>query len=508
MTEMGVTKMTSERTNQDGRKRDGDATTAAMPPLNAASLERTQIAKYHTKGGAGFAAEDANNLADRLRGKDAQVVGQSNALHGADRVVDGVHVQSKYYGSAAATMRSAFDPQGGGYQYAGQVLEVPKEQYGQCVELMRERIGEGQVPGHTNPADAEKLVKKGTVTYKQARNIARAGNIDSVQFDVETGAAVSSGAFGLSFAISYWAGRRQGLNDEEAIGSALRDALSAGAATLVTHVVGAQLLRTEAAAWGTVAVRQGVRAAARTSLGKNAVEGIAAASLGKSVHGAAAVNHVSKLLRSNVVTAGVAAAVTCAPDFYRAMFDESISWQQFAKNSAVNVASVAGGVGGWMGGAAAGAAIGSAVPLVGTAVGGFVGGVLGALGGGFAAGELTKSIADEMVEDDAEALLEVLGMELQRLSLEYMLTEREVEKIMAVVRDTADAKWLRRMYKKTGGSKRQGRRFVRRQFKQEFRRIAEQRRRVALPSAQRFRGEVQSLVETLQEETTNGRARI
>lgn len=504
--------MTSERTNQHRRTRDGDATKAATPPLSAASLERTQIAKYHTKGGAGFAAEDANNLADRLRGKDAQVVGQSNALRGADRVVDGVHVQSKYYRSASATMRSAFDPHGGGYQYAGQVLEVPKEQYGQCVELMRERIGEGQVPGHTNPADAEKLVKKGTVTYKQARNIARAGNIDSAQFDVKTGAAVSSGVFGLSFAISYWAGRRQGLNDDEAIGSALRDALSAGAETLVTHVVGAQLLRTKAAAWGTVAARQGVRAAARTSVGKSAVEGIAAASLGKSVHGAAAVNHVSKLLRSNVVTAGVAAAVTCAPDFYRAMFDESISWQQFAKNSVVNVASVAGGVGGWIGGAAAGAkagaAIGSAVPLVGTAVVGVVGAFLGALGGGFASGKLTKSIADRMVEDDAKALLEVLGKELQRLSLEYMLTEREVEEIMAVVRDTANAKWLRRMYKKTGGCEKQGRCFVRREFEQEFKRIAGRRQSVALPSAQRFCGEVQSLVETLQEEAMNGRARI
>ena len=67
-----------------------DATKAAMVSLDAAALERTQIAKYHTKGGTGFAAEDANNLAVRLRGKDAKVVGQSNDLHGVDRVVDGV----------------------------------------------------------------------------------------------------------------------------------------------------------------------------------------------------------------------------------------------------------------------------------------------------------------------------------------------------------------------------------------------------------------------------------
>ena len=272
-----------------------------------------------------------------------------------------------------------------------------------------------------------------------------------------------------------------------------RDALCAGAATLVTHVVGAQLLRTKAAAWGTVAVRPGVRAVARTALGKEAVEGIAKTSLGKAVHGAAAVNHVSKLLRSNAVTGGVTAAVMCAPDFYRAAFDESISWQQFTKNSVVNVASVAGGVGGWLGGAAAGAAIGSAVPFVGTAAGGIVGGILGSLGGGMAAGKLTQSIADELVEDDDSALVKVLEKELQKLSLEYMLSEAEVEQVLAVVRDTANTNWLRRMYKETGGREDLGRRFVREQFECEFEDVAKRRRTFVSPSAEHFRCEVREL---------------
>ena len=468
--------------NQRSKHREGcDATKAAMAPLDAAALELLQISRYHTKGGAGFAAEDANSLADRLRGKDAKLVGRSNKRHGVDRVVDGVHVQSKYYENPAATMRSAFEPHGGQYRYAGQVLEVPKDQYDQCVELMRKRISKGQVPGRTDPADAEKLVKKGTVTYKQARNIARAGNIDSVKFDVKTGAAVASGAFGLSFAINYWQGRRQGLNSTEAIKAAFQEALCTGSAALVTHVVGAQLLRTEAAAWGTVAVRQGVQATARTSLGKKAIQGIAKASLGKPVYGAPATNHVSKLFRSNVVTASVTTAVMCAPDFYRATFDKSISWKQFTKNSVVNVAGVAGGVGGWMAGAAAGAAIGSAVPILGTAVGGVIGGILGSLGGAGAAGKLTKSIADVMAEDDAKALLEVLEKELHRLSQEYMLSEREVEQIIDVVSNTVNTKWLRCMYKETGGRMEPGRRFVRRKFEQEFKKIAKGRQKFTLP---------------------------
>ena len=334
-------------TRNNEQRKDRDAIGAATAPPSATALERTQIARYHTKGGHGFAAEDANNLADRLRGKVAKLVGRSNERHGADRVVDGVHVQSKYYENAPATMRSAFDPHGGNYRYSGQVLEVPKDQYDECVALMRQRIREGRVPGHTDPADAEKLVKKGTVTYRQARNVARAGNIDSVTFDVKTGAVVASGAFGVSFAINYWQGRRQGLDNIEAIRAALGEALATGSSTLVAHVVSTQLLRTKSAAWGTVVARPCVKTIARTSLGKKAVEGIAAASLGKAVHGVAAVNHVSKLLRSNAVTGTVTAVASCTPDFYRAAFDKSISWQQFTKNSVVNVAGVAGGVGGW-----------------------------------------------------------------------------------------------------------------------------------------------------------------
>ena len=459
-------------------------------PLAAAWLERTQIAKYHnSKGGHGFAAEDANNIADRLRGKDAKIVGQGNERNGADRLVDGVFVQSKYYGDASSTMQAAFDRNGGGYRYPGQVLEVPKDQYEECLALMRKRISDGEVPGYANPAHAEELVKKGTVTYKQARNIARAGNIDSVKFDVKTGAALASGAFGLSFAINYWQALRQGRDATEALGDALRQGLEAGVGTLVTYVVAAQLLRTKVAAMGTVAARQGVRVIVRTDIGRRAVDGIAAASLGKTVHGAAAVNHVSKLFRSNVVTGAVTAVVVSAPDFYRAAFDNSISWKQFTKNTAVNVASVAGGsVGAW-GGAAVGATIGSAIPGVGTVVGGVVGGLLGSVGGGVAANSGAKIVADEIVADDSKALMKILQRALEELAIEYMLSEQEVGQLIDAVRNRVDGDWLRRMYRETEGRKKRGRRFARREFEGVFKEIAQRRPRIAGPSATHFHRE-------------------
>ena len=462
----------SRQQNKHDKQRD--AARAVVAPTAAASLETTQIAKYHTKGGTGFAAEDANHLADRLHGKDAEIVGKTNERNGADRVVDGVPIQSKYYKTASDTMRSAFDGNGN-YRYADQVLEVPKDQYEKCLKRMQQSIRDGKVPGHTDPADAEQLVQKGTVTYKQARNIARAGNIDSVKYDVKTGAAVAVGVLGLSFCINFAQARWQGLDVGDAFLVALKEALATGAVAWVAYVLSSQLLRTHTAAVGTVAARGAVRTVARSTLGKKAVEKIAEASLRKAVHGAAAVNHVSKLLRSNVVTGSVMVAVSCAPDFYRAAFDGSISWQQFTKNTVVQAASVAGGVGGWMGGTAVGAAVGSAVPIIGTAVGGFIGGVIGAFCGGTVAGSAAKSVADEFVEDDAKALVRTLQAELQQLAQEYMLSGPEVEQIVEVVRGVVDGDWLHEMYRRTDGNAAHGRKFVRAEFERKFEDIIRQR---------------------------------
>ena len=479
-------------------KRSADNALSAS--LAAQELEKTQISRYHTKGGHGFAAEDANTLNDRFSGKKSEVVGRSNELNGADRVVDGVRVQSKYCQSASETIAAAFDSGSGNYRYEGQVLEVPKDQYETCLELMRKRIAQGKVPGFENPADAEILVREGTVTYKQARNIARAGNIDSLVFDAKTQAVTSTYVFAISFAVTFAQNRWQGESAKNAMRAALKSSILAGSTTLVTGIISAQVLRTKAAAIGVVSVRSGVRAISRTTIGRQAIHRIAAGSLGKAVYGAAAINHVSKLLRSNFVTATIATAVTSAPDFYRAAFSRSISWRQFTKNISVNVAGVATGTAGWFGGAATGAAIGSALfPGVGTAIFGVGGGILGALGCGIGGSKAAKAIADTIADDDSKQLLTILQDEIQSLAFEYMLTEDEVEDIASTVKSTVNPKWLRRMFKETKGetNKDRSRKFVRTEFEPQFEAIIKKRPRIELPSEDQLEEEVLRLVETV-----------
>lgn len=119
---------------------------------------------------------------------------------------------------------------------------------------------------------------------------------------------------------------------------------------------------------------------------------------------------------------------------------------------------------------------------------------MGSLGLDIVTSQVAKSIAIEFVEDDAEALIRVLEVELQKLALEYMFSDPEVEQIAKMVRRKVDAEWLRGMYRETGGDSATGRRFVRDMFNREFMEITERRRKVAPPSARRFRREMVKFV--------------
>lgn len=442
----------------------------------ARQLERSQIAKYYTKAGHGFSAEDANAFSDQVRMREVEITGTSNELFGPDRIVDGIKIQTKYYNTAKDTVNAAFHLDTGLYKYSGQLLEVPADQYQESIRIMENKIRDGKVPGITDPQEAQLLVREGTVTYQQARNIARAGNIDSLKFDAKTQAVTSGYMFAISFSVSYARAKWEGKSDNDAISDALEVALATGTSTYITGIMTAQVLRTRVAAMGVVTMRNGVKAVYKTPLGKTAVEKLAQASLGKTVYGAAATNHVAKLLRSNVITSTVATVVIMTPDFYRAALARNISWAQFGKNLVVNTSGVVGGVGGWMGGAALGTAIGGPI-------GGVFGGIVGALAGGSASSRGVKVVADQFMEDDAQKMLSIVQNITEELSFEYLLNETELQIFADEIKTCLDATWLRRMFKAGNSGDRQQlcAEFAREQLEPMCEGIIKERVRICLP---------------------------
>lgn len=342
-----------------------------------------QFRRYRSKQGHGWAAEDANAMSDRLRGKKVELVGDNNALNGADRITNGIKIQTKYCQTAKESINSTFNNDS--YRYEGMKLEVPKEQYNDAIKLMAEKIKEGKVKGVSDPMLAKDIVLKGKHTYNEAKNIAKAGNIDSIKFDIKTQAITCSITCGLSILYSYTNCIKEGKSHKEALEIAVKQSIKAGGATLCIGVATQQLLRTSAgrtiAAVATNASRAVVNNICKTQLGTKVIEAAAKSTAGKVV-GETAKATIVKGMRTNMVTSSVALIGQTGYDAIK-LYQGKISGKQLCKNIASNTAGMAGGYAG----ATAGAAIGTMIlPGIGTAIGGLI----GSIGAGITASSLVN----------------------------------------------------------------------------------------------------------------------
>lgn len=398
--------------------------------------------RFHARQGHGFAAERANDQYDRMHGKDARILGDDNAKDGPDRIVDGQWIQSKYYADGRQAIDACFKDGGHGeFRYVGKngepmVIEVPKDDaiYEQAVERMREKIQNGQVEGVTDPEQAKSFVKQGNYTYKQARNIAKAGNIDSLKFDAVNGAVTAASAFGLSAVIAFGVSVWSGDEPKVAVKKAAACGLKVGGTSFIVSVASSQLLKAglnSAMVSSTDAIAQ--------VLGPKACAVIVNAfRTGGNITGAAAMKSAAKLLRGNAVVAGltvVALSTVDVADIVRGR----ISTGQLAKNLAGTLSSVGGGTAGWVGGAAVGSMV---FPGVGTVVGGLV----GSIGGGTAAGAAVNTALGFFIKDDSDEMCKIVEKVVSQVATDNLMNKGEVNEIVEALNKKLDGKTLKDMY--------------------------------------------------------------
>jgi len=125
-----------------------------------------QVADRFGKGqGHGHAGEQAGHVNDALKFRKAERLGGTHEKGGADRVVNGQLIQTKYYTTARGSVEGYMAK---GYASRGMILECPKDQYNQAVKIISQKIKQGKIPGETNPNNAAKYVKRGALTYEQS----------------------------------------------------------------------------------------------------------------------------------------------------------------------------------------------------------------------------------------------------------------------------------------------------------------------------------------------------
>lgn len=380
--------------------------------------------KFHGARGHGFAAERANDLYDGFTGKNATIVGDDNAKDGADRIVNGMNIQSKYCSSGSKCIRECFD--GNRFRYLNpdgspMQIEVPADKYDDAVKAMQDRIDKGQVPG---VKDAKEIVRKGNVTYEQAKNIAKAGTVESLTYDAASGIKIGAYSGGISAAITFAKSSWDGKSFEEALDDSVAAGLQTGGVAWASSILVGQMTKA-----GINSMLVPYTDAVIDMIGPKASAHLANAFReGTRIYGGAAMKSASKLLRGNVVTGIATVAIMSAGDVVD-IFRGRISGSQLIKNVVNTSAEVAGGVGGWATGAAAGAAIGSAIPIIGTAAGGILGGIGGALFGSTVAGKASRAVTDEFIEDDAKEMVRILESVFPTVSNNYILNKSEVKQV-------------------------------------------------------------------------------
>lgn len=395
-----------------------------------------QRAAVNNPAGHGELAEEANSIIDRLQGHQAEILGRDNAKNGPDRSVDGVLIQTKYYKTARGSLEACFDPSSHQYRYLAEdrtpmQLEVPKDQYEQVLRGFEKKISQGKVPGVSDPRDAEKIVRKGKLTYDQAVNLAKPGTADSLKYDAATGAVTCSCAFGLSFLATTFMAYRETRDINGAVQAGIAAGVQVFGLSFAQHMVVSQLSRTGLsnalmAPSQAVVGKLGFKASATIVNGLRALTGKTA------ISGAAASNQLAKMLRGNAVSAAVTLAVFSVPETYK-LFQGKASGAQYAQNMACLATSVAGGIAGataaGIAAAKVGAVAGTAVsPGAGTIVGlagGMVGGTVGTVAAGVVGGIL--------FEGDSASFGRYFNATVSCMAVEYLLDGREMDELLAVL---------------------------------------------------------------------------
>ncbi|MGL5964580.1 MAG: hypothetical protein ACRCZ2_09350 [Fusobacteriaceae bacterium] len=405
---------------------------------------------YQSSKSHGYAAEKMNNLHDNLNGKNAKIVGDDNAKNGADRLVDGVEIQTKFCATGRRCITECLD-KNGQFKYIDSngnpmKIEVPKDKYDEAVKVMEEKIRNGKVPEIRDPREASTIVKKSPFTYEQAKNVAKFGTIESVTYDAVEGIKTAGVAMGISAALSFAHSIWNGESVDVALKNSCRVGIQVGGVSWVSSIATKQLARTSFQS----TIRVGTDALAK-QIGPKVAATIVNASRsmtgGAAIYGGAAMKSFSKMLSGNVVTGAVVTVVMSSADVYR-MFQGKASGKQVAKTITKSAAGVAGGTGGMLAGAGAGAAIGSIVPVIGTTIGGFVGGFFGAFSGGAAAQKVTEVIMDDWLEikDDIDEMMDIFNEEFSILAFDFLLSAKEVEKIIEKIKNMDIPEEMRNMY--------------------------------------------------------------
>lgn len=372
--------------------------------------------------GHGYAGEYVNNTFDRLMQKDVINAGQQldehgrQFKHGADRIVNGEAIQTKYYKTAKESIGAAFQHKQAIYLNSDgsmMPIEVPRDQYSEALTIMQKRIDSGQVPNAEPGTPAQNFVKKGWFTYSQTCNVCKAGTLESLSVDITSGIISSSCVGSISglmvFAACIWNGK----NIKEAAQISLGATLKTMGKSVLIYTLTMQLSRDQFAnLFVKKSTKDGIAAGFEgianpvARLSNSLAKQISQSALAKTSVGEGL--GLRAVTGRAIISGTIIGVVVFGPDLVRTMRGR-ISKMQLLKNSAVGASSLAG------------AAVGQAlIPIP----------VLGAMVGAVVSGFVSKKTLDNFIDDDAVAMFQIFKEEFLECTMCMALSKHEFDAVV------------------------------------------------------------------------------
>lgn len=379
--------------------------------------------EMNMRQGHGYGAEYGNKTVDRILGKKVEGGQEKENGHhkksGADKIVNGQKVQTKYYKSAADTYRAGFKDSS--HDYSGQVIEVPRDQYNEIKNRLQKDIDAGNMDGIEPGTPAENYLKKGYFSYSQSYRLAASGTIESITMDMANGIMTSMTSASITAIIIFASGVWQGKDVKEAAKDGLMTAGQVIGKGAVIYTITMQVSRGKV--WNYALGKRVDSPMSKVS------EEVAEKINSKIVNSSVGTKlNLQEVTGQKLVSGAVTVAVVFGPDVCRACMGK-ISVKQLAKNATAGAAGLAG------------MAVGSAV-TAGNPLGGMIGGAVG--------GAVGKKVMDNFIEDDAVAMFRVMKEEFLDVVMSSYLTQEEFEEVAKrTIWDKKVSKELQNMYKKS-----------------------------------------------------------
>nr|WP_296470380.1 hypothetical protein [uncultured Acetatifactor sp.] len=399
----------------------------------ALDFNKKELKGYmHGNQGHGVAAEYGNNTIDRFLGR--QMVNAASNLdssgrqvkNGADRIVNGVPIQTKYYNDnyndkpRTSSFIGAVVTDGHlRYMQNGvpMKLEVPRDKYESFVDAFQKKIDKGEIAEIAPGSNARDYIRKGYLTYDQSYAIKHALTIQGVAIDTLNGfnlgkdTAVAN--FIVHFAIETWNGK----NVEDAFQASLQAGGKNLGHSVLVNVLVQQFSREKVANLfvrnfisgekaGFVGIDNPVYKLSDFVADKVSQSNLAKSEIGKCLG-------LDKVDVYQVINTTAVVCITYGPDIVKAI-EGRISGKQLFKNSAVATASLGAGK----------FAVAVAKNVFGVA-GGVPGAIVSILGGMFG-GYAAKRILDNYIQDDSVRMFIVLKKEFLDVTMQVNLSQEEL----------------------------------------------------------------------------------